>query len=180
MSGRTSFIGTLRRRKASVGRVVLAGFVLASASFGAAPCFAMALSAPVSAQHAAPADHDHGALHATASHDRSHAPAHDRPAGPSEQHEHQPATPCAHCPLSIAMAGAGSTGSHAFCSAVDDVSDGGKPSPPPAASKTVLSLPIIELLPFDHGPSRALDKRRPRDAAAPSIALNLRHCVFLI
>jgi hypothetical protein len=178
MTGRTSFIGTLRRRKASVGRVVLAWFVLATASFGAAPCFAMAVSGPASAEHATSADRDHTGSHATASHDRMHA--HDHSAGASEQHDQQPSTPCAHCPLSIAMAGAGSTSSHAFCSAVDDVSDAGKPGATPVALKTVLSLPIIELLPFDHGPSRARDKQRPRDAAAPSIALNLRHCVLLI
>ena len=78
------------------------------------------------------------------------------------------------------MAGDGSTSSHVFCSAGDDVSDGGKPSTPAAAFKTILSAPIVELLPFDHGPSLARDKQRPRDAAATSIALNLRHCVLLI
>jgi hypothetical protein len=150
--------------------VVLAWFVLASASVGAAPCFAMTLSAT-------PAEHHGGTVRATVAHDHSHAAAHDDSA-PSEQPDRP--TPCKHCPLSVAMAGSGSTSSHAFCSAADDVSDGGKPSVPPIAFKTILSVPIVELLPFDQGPSLTREKQRQPDAATTSIALNLRHCVFLI
>jgi hypothetical protein len=160
MSGRTSILGILRRRRAGLGRFVLAWFALAAASAGAAPCFAMTASSAPAAQHDHHA-HDHSAPQAQP----------ESPAQPS---------PCTHCPLAATMAGHTSTASHAFCSAADDASDGGKPSVPTTALKLVLSVPIVELLPFDPGPSLARDRQRPRDADVTSIALNLRHCVFLI
>jgi hypothetical protein len=131
------------------------------------------------AQHAAP----HDDPRATASDHHSHAPAYDGHPVPSRQHDtaHQPSVvPCTHCPLSAAMAGGGSTGLHALCSVADDVSDGGKPSAPPIPFKTTLAAPIVELLPFDHGPGLGRDRQRPSDAVASSSAPNLRHCVLLI
>ncbi len=174
MSGRTSILGILRRRRASVGRFVLVWFALAAASVGAAPCFAMMVSAGPAAHHDA-AMH-HASQPASAAH--HHGDDHSAPTAQLES----PAQPssCAHCPLAMAMAGHDSTASHSFCSAADDVSDAGKPSVPTTAFKLVLSVPIVELLPFDPGPSLARDRQRPRDADVTSIAINLRHCVFLI
>ena len=179
MSGRTSILGIFRRHRAGVGRAVLAWFALAAASVGAAPCFAMTVSSAAAAQHDAATDH--GTAPASAEHHHTHAAGHDQ--SPSTLHSDSPAqlpSPCAHCPLTAAMADHSSTASHSFCSAADDVSDGGKPSVPTTAFKLVLSVPIVELLPFDPKPSLVRERPRPPDADVISIALNLRHCVFLI
>jgi hypothetical protein len=197
MSGRTSVLSILRRRRAGVGRFVLAWFVLASASASAAPCFAMALS-PTPA--AASTHHDNGAAHAVTGHDHAHAVTHDQSAAhdysaahdQSAAHDHSPrsepanqspshgpTSPCTHCPLSVAMV-AGSTNAHAFCSAADDVAESGKPSAPPLAFKAILSPPIVVLVPVECGPGLARGKQGQPNAAATSVRLNLRHCVFLI
>ena len=200
MSQRTSVLGILRRRRAGVGRFVLAWFVLASASASAAPCFAMALSSTPAASAAASTHHDNGAAHAMTGHDHAHAVTHDHsaahdhspahvhsaahdhsprsePANPSPSHG--PTSPCMHCPLSVAMV-AGSTNSHAFCSAADDVAESGKSSAPPLAFKAILSPLIVVLVPVECGPGLPGGKQVQSNAAATSVRLNLRHCVFLI
>ena len=70
--------------------------------------------------------------------------------------------------------------SHALCSAADDVADGGKPSAPPIVLKALLSAPVVVLVPIDFGPGFAHGTQGPLNRAAPSLRLNLRHCVFLI
>ena len=176
MSRRTSILGILRRRRAGVGRFVLAWFALAAGSAGAAPCLAMTVSS-ASVEH-----HDTGMHHGDAgAGQHEHAAVHDHSASTAQPKSPlEPASPCVHGPLAATMAGHGSSESHSFCSATDDVSDGGKPSAPTTAFKLVLSVPIVELLPFDPGPSLAREQQRPCDADVTSIALNLRHCVFLI
>lgn len=152
---------------------MLAWFALAAASAGAAPCFAMAASGDFVADHAAAHD-------AAAQHDGSHSSSHDHAVHGAEPE--QPAAPpssCPHCPPGAMLATDGGTGSHSFCSAGDDVADGAKPSVPPTF-KTNLSLPLIELGPIDPGLRPVRDQHRPPDATATSVALNLRHCVFLI
>jgi hypothetical protein len=180
MGWRTNLLGILRRRRAGVGRFVLAWFVLASASAPAAPCFAMALAATPAAYAAATTHHDRASPHAAAGHENSHSTAHHHPVA-SEQPDppRDPPSPCTHCPLSLAMAG-GWASSHALCSAADDVAEGGKPSAQPIAFKTILSAPIIVLVPVDPGPRFIRGKQLPSDCAATSLRLNLRHCVFLI
>jgi hypothetical protein len=74
----------------------------------------------------------------------------------------------------------GSSSSHAFCSASDDASDGAKPSWSLPAFKHVLSTALVELLPLESRHSFSSALQSPTDAVCPSVALNLRHCVFLI
>jgi hypothetical protein len=164
----------LRRRRAGLGTLVLAWFALASASFGAAPCLAMAQSGSPPAQHAA-------APPSATGHHHSPAMAHDHAATQATPDATpQPSNPCVHCPPSTAMAHDGTTSSHGLCAAADDAADGAKPTVPPVALKSLHAVPILEVLPFDHGPRLVLDQHRLLRAPATSIALNLRHCVFLI
>jgi hypothetical protein len=78
------------------------------------------------------------------------------------------------------MPGHSVSGAHAFCAAWDDVSDHSQPS---------VSLPLLKHLAlpvaFEPPPSIALRSPTIRPSPPPalaraSVALNLRHCVFLI
>jgi hypothetical protein len=170
MSASTNILGRLRRRRARLGRSIWILFAFASLSGGAAPCFAMAASTgPAAAQH------DGSHAHAISSHDHSHAAVHEHGIS-SDAASHSP-SPCPHCPLAVGMVG---TSSHSFCDVVDDASDGGKPSAPPVLFKPLPSAAVVELLPVDQEPRRASPRRPPVEATTPSLALNLRHCVFLI
>jgi hypothetical protein len=73
-----------------------------------------------------------------------------------------------------------SSGSHAFCSAADDLADSGKAGTSPPLFKHVLSTVPVQLLPVPIRPSLARSALPPVEATAPRVALNLRHCVFLI
>lgn len=159
----------LRRRRASTGRLVLILFAFATASAGAAPCFAM--SAPDAVVH-------EGSGPAAVIHDHSHGGGHDHAAA-GDEHQ-KPHSPCPHCPMGAGAHGNASSGSHAFCSAGDHASDGAKPTWSPPALKDVLSTALIQILP-EYRPPRFASALQPRsDAAFPSVALNLRHCVLLI
>jgi hypothetical protein len=182
MSWRTNLFSILRRRRAGVGRFVLAWFALASASASAGPCFAMASTVAPGAYAAAPMHHDRASPDMAAGHDHSHANAHDHhdPSATEQPLPSQdPPSPCTHCQLSFAMAG-GSASSHALCSAADNVAEGGKSSAQPIAFKTIPPAPIVVLVPVDPRPTLIRGKLRPPDCAAASLRLNLRHCVFLI
>ena len=175
MTGLSDTFRVLRRRRADLGRFVLLLFALASASAGAAPCLAMASGAPT-AHHS---DAHIASLAAEPVHDHSHAVHQEHSTPPADQTDGSHG-PCSHCPPSVAMDGAASSASHAFCSATDDVSDAAKPTWSPPAFKHVLATALIQLLPADSRPSLALAQQPPPEAAPPSVALNLRHCVFLI
>lgn len=171
MSGWTHVPGRLRRRRASLGRIVLALFALASFSAGAAPCFAMAPSiAPLHESH-------ESHLAGAPNHDHAHAVGHEH-GTPSGEIEHAP-SPCPHCPLVAVLAGS-VAGSHSFCSAADGASDGGKSVTTLPAYKCASSAAVVEVFPPDREPSPSSPRQPPTEVASPSIALNLRHCVFLI
>ena len=164
-------LGRLRRRRATWGRVVLALFALAAFSAGAAPCFAMAASSTPVVQH-------HGAHSAGApTHAHTHGAAHEH-GTPSAEVEHAP-TPCPHCPLTVALAGS-ATSAHSFCSAADDASDGSNAVTTLPVLKHVPLAAVVEILPVNRNPSPSSPRQPPTEVAAPSVALNLRHCVFLI
>ena len=171
MSGFTNIFGRLRRHRASVGRSVWVLFALASLSAGAAPCFAMTGSSGPIAQH----DGTHAV--AASSHDHSRAAGHEH--GTSTDPSERSPSSCPHCPLAVVMSGQ-ATSAHSLCSAADDASDGGSPSASPAPFKHVASTATVELLPVDREPRQASRKPPPVEARAPSLALNLLHCVLLI
>jgi hypothetical protein len=89
-------------------------------------------------------------------------------------------SPCPHCPLAGAMPGEPSPGSHALCSAGDDVADSGKTGVSVPVFKHVLSVPIVQVSVIHSHSSHAWTKQIPVDVTSPTVALNLRHCVFLI
>jgi hypothetical protein len=171
MVRRGNILTSLRRRRASLGRFVFALFAFASASAGAAPCFAMEGSAEAIAPHESPA-------HVSPNHDHAHAAVHDR--SMSVENGDRAPDACPHCPLLMGVSGDTSTSSHAFCSATDDLVDSGKTSVPLPLFKHVLSAAVIQIVPDRSQPSCAWTKHIRVDATAPSVALNLRHCVFLI
>ena len=78
------------------------------------------------------------------------------------------------------MAGAPSLGSHALCSAGDDVVDSAKTGVSVPVFKHLLTTPIVQFSVIHSHPSHARTKQIPVDATGPTVALNLRHCVFLI
>jgi hypothetical protein len=176
MTGLSNTIGVLRRRRADLGRLVLILFALASASAGAAPCLAMAVPDSPGAHHS---DTHMASLAADSAHDHVHAMEHEHSTPPVDQRDGSHG-PCSHCPLAVSMDGSASSSSHAFCSAADDASDTAKPNWSPPALKHVLSTALIRLLPVDPRSSLASARQPPPEAAPPSVALNLRHCVFLI
>jgi hypothetical protein len=172
MTERSNILRHLRRRRASLGRLVWGLFAFASVSAGAAPCFAMSVAA-------APVEHHHAPrTSAPPGHDHAHSAAHDH-AVAEPPGEHSPSSPCPHCPLSVAMADASSS-SHSLCSAADDASDGGKPSVSLPLFKHVAWVTRVELSPPALEPSTAWIRHLAVDETAHSVALNLRHCVFLI
>jgi hypothetical protein len=174
--GLSNTFSVLRRRRAGLGRFVLVLFALASATAGAAPCLAMAVTDAAGAHDS---DAHMASMVAEKAHDQSHAVEHRHSTPPADRDDGSHG-PCSHCPPSVSMAGAASSASHAFCSASDDASDAAKPSWSPPAFKHVLSTALIQLLPVDFLPSLASAPQPPPEAAPPSVALNLRHCVFLI
>jgi hypothetical protein len=160
---------TLRRHRASVGRLVLAWFALAAASAGAAPCFAMAVAEPAAPHHDRPhADMAAGHHHANPAAEAPTAAAGDR----------SPAA-CPHCPLASAMSSNTAAGSHSLCAA-DDAADGGAPGVSVPAFQPLPALATVHPPPIDWRPSRTYRQQRPSGVAGAAVALNLRYCVFLI
>jgi hypothetical protein len=180
---RIDILETIRKRRARLGGFVLAFFALASVATSAAPCFAMAVAhADSPAEHAVahsgslPAA-GHDSLHA-AGHDQSHLAAHDGftpPDGSSDPRNH-----CPHCPLAPSMPGHGPDATHSFCSVVDDASDVAQPSGSYLVPKYVPLTPIFELPPPSLLRPPGIRASRVLAPTISSIALNLRHCVFLI
>ena len=179
MTRPTNTFRILRRHRAGLGRFVLVLFALASASAGAAPCLAMAAPDATAAHHSDAHVAPMGTGTSAAAHDHSHAvePDHSTPAADQDGGSHGP---CSHCPPSVGMTANASSGSHALCSATDHASDGAKPGWSPPVFKDVLATALIELLPIEPRPPLAFAQLRPPEATSRSVALNLRHCVFLI
>jgi hypothetical protein len=175
MIGRTNILARIRRRRATLGRLVLAFFAVASVAIGAVPCFAMG-----AATKGDPVSH-HGASHsdsALGSHDHSHPATH----GGATQPDESPLSPnrCPHCPLAASMPGHTPDNSHSFCAAVDDTSERAQPSPPSLLQKHVLLAPLLDLAPPSVLPPPGIAASRRLAPAFSPVALNLRHCVFLI
>jgi hypothetical protein len=169
MSGPTELLGKLRRRRATLGRSVLVLFALASFSAGAAPCFAMAASTAPDVQH--------HAAHQAGAPSHAHPPAASHEHGaPAHRGEH---APCPHCPLTTAPASSAAS-AHSFCSAGDDAADSAKSVTTLPSFKHASLAAVVELLPVDREPRSPPPRQPPTEVAAPSVALNLRHCVFLI
>ena len=172
MIGRTNILRSLRRRTATLGRFVCLLFAFATVSAAGAPCFAMGVSSNAVAQH------DEHAHHVSASQDRTQASLHDHATSMGDA-DLAP-SPCPHCPLSTTMAADTSTGSHAYCSAADEAADSGKSGVSLPLFKYILSVAVSQSAPVHSRPSSAWSKQLPVDATYASVALNLRHCVFLI
>ena len=182
MSRRTNILVSLRRRRASLGRFLCLVFAMASLSVGAAPCFAMAAPAGPDSRHDS---HAQASSHTSGNHEHSHAVSHDRHAGAADHAmsmEGSSGVPgaCPHCPLSVGMSSEASTGAHAFCSAGDDVADSGNSGAFPLLFKHAVSSAVIQVDLALSRPSRACNNQRPLDVSSSAVALNLRHCVFLI
>jgi hypothetical protein len=171
MIGRSNILASLRRRRETLGRLLCLLFAFATISAGAAPCFAMGVSSKASAQQEAHA-------HPSADHEHRQVANHDHTA--SIDHGDRAHSPCPHCPLSTGMPKSGSTGSHAYCSATDDIADSGKAGVSAPAFKHLLSVAAIHVEPVRSQPSYGWSRQLPVNSAYPSVALNLRHCVFLI
>jgi hypothetical protein len=86
---------------------------------------------------------------------------------------------CPHCHTAQAMPNHASSSAHAFCSAFNDVSDQSSSSVPTFA-KHIFLVAAFETLPplAFHPPPRHITRKI--DPTRGAVALNLRHCVFLI
>lgn len=172
----------LRKRKQKVVAAILP--LLATVWFGASAwaCVGMALgeidgAAPGAAEknvHDRSASRDHGAHgdHAThASGNPASEPVHSHSA-PAHSHGS-----CPHCPVSSDDAAPLAATNHVVCSVLDEVSDG-------TAKSSALKSDLLQTPPLPHVYVAPLDVQRPsfprRSVAHPSVALNLRHCCFLI
>ena len=172
MIRRSTILRNLRARRASLGRFVWVLFAFASVSAGAAPCFAMSVAA-------APFEHQASHTGAAAGHDHAHPAAHDY-AVSEQPAEQSPKSSCPHCPLSVAMSADASSSSHSLCSAGEDTLDAGKLSVSVPVFKYIAWTVRVELAPADLRPSTAWTKHLAVDETLSTVALNLRHCVFLI
>jgi hypothetical protein len=173
---RNNILAALRRRRKSLGRFVASLFALASLTIASAPCFAMtAQAADAQVDVAEHSSHESHEMHSHQQGDHGNA---------SHSIEHQAAServpkPCPHCPLGTAQSHSGS-GDHSFCSAFDEPSDQTSVTWQPPAAKYVLLVAT-----FESPPPLTIQRRstRPPPGLAhwqSPIALNLRHCVFLI
>jgi hypothetical protein len=184
MSHTATVLVRLRRHRARLGRFVLALFALASATASAGPCFSMAVAgdAAPAAHHDAAHAHEASTAHAHAHHQRADedtSGASSQPASPQPASS-QSASHCPHCPLAASMPNHSAAESHALCSAVDDTSDFSQPSASALLLKHVVAGPLLEIPPANlfRPPGIARSHRFTPDG--PSVALHLRHCVFLI
>jgi hypothetical protein len=180
---RSNIFDVIRRRGTLVGRFVLAFFAFVSLTAGAAPCVGMALEAESAVpeehperqheqQHEQDHEQHHGA-HVAGHHE--HSGAHSTSIAERAQSPHH----CPHCPQP--SSGHAATGMHAFCAAANDVSDVAQPGAlkiPPL--KHVLATPLLELPPPSLQRPSGAPVAMPPVKPGESIALNVRHCVFLI
>ena len=204
MIGRTNILASLRRRRAGLGRLVLAWFAAGSFTASASPCLAMAVSAvqarpaPVAEQDAAPRHaHAHGG-HATVapagatfvsqhhSHSGSHADAQHQAADAASQNSttdpsRHASGHCPHCPVPASGSAHPAKGAHAFCSTLDDGSGNG-----PSSAQQPSSLKYVSIqAPYELAPPPLLRAHESRPVRTDrrvhrTVALNVRNCVFLI
>jgi hypothetical protein len=207
MIRRTNILAGLRRRR-KLGRCFLALFAAGSFAASASPCPAMTVAAvhapgggavdsrnraqPFVASHA----HDHGAHAAPhdgfgaavagslGPHDHSHgaAPARSTQAaanGASSEPERHPSGHCPHCPVSAPGPAYAGGGAHAFCSPLDDGSGPTSVQHPTLAKHVVVSAHQA-IAPPPISRSRVTRLATADASTRCTVALNLRHCVFLI
>jgi hypothetical protein len=180
MHRRKSILAALRKQRDSVGRCVVVLFAFASLALSGGPCLPMATAstAPPAAEEALA----HGLHHLSAS-DHSiepdHAVAHGHAAASPAKAQHSAPAHCPHCPLTAAMAGHAPSSAHSFCSAVDGVADQTAASSLPTFAKVVLAGATFEIpLPSSWRPPPI--RFIPAVSPPTTVALNVRHCVFLI
>jgi hypothetical protein len=170
-----TFLEALRRRKQTLGRVVLPLLGAAWLGLGATPCIGMAADASRDSG-ASPSHVAHGAEHAAVSHAGHEA----QPAQESDapQHEHGG---CPHCPVGPDAASSEVEPAHIPCLSLDDAADNGIHA---GGVKWDLKLvmPAADFVPAglsaSRAPVRAIARTEP--VCYPSVALNVLHCVFLI
>jgi hypothetical protein len=169
----------LRKRKRAVAAVVLPLIATVWFSASASACLGMAVDSHDRAlADAAPPPHDHSEAH-------GHAGAHAGQAHSEDGALHARGTShshgaCPHCPVFSGGSSSDSAATHVVCALLDDVSDSGAQT---SAQKTelehfALAQPIY-VSPLELQSSAHLFS----PIVAPvyrSVALNLRHCVFLI
>jgi hypothetical protein len=174
MHRRKNILAAIRQRRGSLGRSVVVLFASASFALGGAPCAAMAMSAsgaadePAGLRTSKQADAHEHSVHQ----DHAGSPARGEPENPA------PAR-CPHCPPMGAMHGHASSSAHSFCSA-DDGSDQNLPGASPASAKHAPLVATFETprsLSFHPPPLRFTRSSVPLRS---TVALNVRHCVFLI
>jgi hypothetical protein len=184
MKDRRNILGSLRRWRAGAARHVVGAFVVAYLAAGIAPCVAAAGRAPVDAAaavrnaevvlHEGSGSHGGFDLHAHPGHETDAAAlsGHDQASDDGRS---------AHCPHCLGDAGAvrAHDDDHASCSALEDLTDVAvsqtKAAPPalaPLLGPAAVTLPPPLASPVAPVPSRAV--------RAPLVAINIRHCVFLI
>jgi hypothetical protein len=207
MIGRTNILAALRRRR-KLGRCFLALFAAGSLTAAASPCLAMTVAAvhapgdstadsrdraqtPV-ASHA----HDHGAhaaphggvgpaaVESSGPHDHSQGAAPARPTQTASESAgsdaaHHPSGHCPHCPVSAPGPAHAPAGAHAFCSPLDDGS-GPSSTQHPTLAKHVVASAHQAIAPPPLSRSRVTRLAQADASTRCTVALNLRHCVFLI
>ena len=176
-----SVLAKLRRRKRALASVVLPLLVSAwfsAASASACPGMAAQALQDVSAETAPPA-HDHSHAHQNPS-DNLPSPHRVDGADHHGQLSHSHGS-CPHCLGSGDGSSSVSTRPHLVCSVLEDVSDGTAQSGVqkweskyflPAAQPVMFSTSVLA--------RRADDTRPTAPLVYRSVALNIRHCVFLI
>jgi hypothetical protein len=171
-SRRGNLFSALRRQRARLGRFPVALFALMSMLLPGAPCFGMVVAGATSELAAASdahASHD--------AHDHEHANVDETNAVGQQSSDEHSSGHCPHCPLTGAIAHTPS-GAHSFCSADDAVAT--EPSPSPPIAKHVAVATAFETMPHValHPPPRYMARQIAPTRSA--VALNVRHCVFLI
>lgn len=170
----------LRRRKRPVAAVIVPVVMAVWLSASASACPGMAADsvghARVDADHPAG---DHSALHDHMGHaPQSHSADDTQPARDGPSHHH---AGCPHCPPSFGGSSPGPMATHVVCALVDDAADSAaQPSIQKSALEHVMpAVPLAYVTPLDvrHPGFRSLPSAAP---VYRSVALNLRHCVFLI
>jgi hypothetical protein len=182
MKGRANILAKLRRRRAGLGSLVLALFTTTNLIASATPCLAMTLTA-LQAPDGSTTTHDSSGSAPHQRHAHAHAApnaAHD-PAGhgPTRADTHPLSEHCPHCPLSASMT-AHSGGTHQSCTVLDGVSAKAPLSASQLPLKYALATTDLEISPPSllRPPDTPLAHAVPR--AYSHVALNVRHCVFLI
>jgi hypothetical protein len=173
-----NLLAWLRRQREGLGRVVVVSFAAASFALTSAPCFAMA-AASTDAAVAAPAT----VSHHPAGHESSGHHAHDAaaPAAPAAHGgtDAPGSVHCPHCPAAGVMPGHTSSSAHSACSAAVDVADQTSSSPPAFAKHVPLVATFETPLPLALRPPAAQLTKTPAPHRS-AVALNVRHCVYLI